>query len=316
MYDLRITSASIVGFAQHIGFSLEPQGGCACAAWSSMHHEAPTCREHDGAPARTCQRRVRADVQPLRAAQPLVRGQWGSCTQLLGVHSPRQLSLQSGLAESADVPRRERRIRRRRLQGCRRGRLHRPGDHRRQRRLPDREDRRDDAAFRELGIGYANLGRAADGGGPSVRLRRRPGLGGRHHGAVDRPRLRHVGPHRRPHGSLRRVPREQRADAERAAHAPGRDGARSTRTSCRPSCCRRRRSHGTRRSNWPSSTACEFAGQRFGADGLPGWRDARVHRSGSRPPALAGRPRRHAMAGPRDRRGNGRGTAGGPRSSM
>ena len=45
-----------------------------------------------------------------------------------------------------------------RASGGRRGRLHRPGDPRRQRRLPDRQDRRDDTRLPQLGIGYANLG--------------------------------------------------------------------------------------------------------------------------------------------------------------
>jgi hypothetical protein len=34
-----------------------------------------------------------------------------------------------------------------------------------------------DSAFRQLGIGYANLGRAAHGPGAAVRLRRRVGPG-------------------------------------------------------------------------------------------------------------------------------------------
>ena len=36
-------------------------------------------------------------------------------------------------------------------------------------------------AYRQLGLGYANLGAAADGAGAPVRLRRWPGVGGRHH---------------------------------------------------------------------------------------------------------------------------------------
>ena len=79
-------------------------------------------------------------------------------------------------------------------------------------------------AFRQLGIGYANLGALLDGPGTAVRLRRRPGLGRRHHRAVDRARLRHLGAHRGAHGTLRRLPRERRGDAQRVAHAPGRGG--------------------------------------------------------------------------------------------
>ena len=79
-------------------------------------------------------------------------------------------------------------------------------------------------AFRQLGIGYANLGALLMAAGPALRLRRRAGLGGRHHGAADGTRLRHLGPHGGPHGPVRRLPRERRADAQRAAHAPGRGG--------------------------------------------------------------------------------------------
>ncbi len=78
--------------------------------------------------------------------------------------------------------------------------------------------------FRELGIGYANLGCPADGPGPALRLRPGPGLGGRHHRPDDRARLCHLGPHRGPDGTVRRLPRERRAHAQRAAHAPRRSG--------------------------------------------------------------------------------------------
>ena len=51
-----------------------------------------------------------------------------------------------------------------------------------------------------------------------------PGLGGRHHRPDDRSRLCHLGPHRGPDGTLRRLPRQRRGDAQRAAHAPRRGG--------------------------------------------------------------------------------------------
>ena len=86
--------------------------------------------------------------------------------------------------------------------------------------------------FRQLGLGYANLGALlmalglpydSDGGRAWA-------------GAItalhDRARVRHVGPHRRPHGSVRRLRRERRAHAPRAAHAPRRRRPRSTRSSC------------------------------------------------------------------------------------
>ena len=49
-------------------------------------------------------------------------------------------------------------VRRRGLQGCDRGRVHRSGDHRRQRRLPHRKIGENTRRFRQLGLGYANLG--------------------------------------------------------------------------------------------------------------------------------------------------------------
>ena len=69
--------------------------------------------------------------------------------------------------------------------------------------------------------------RAAHGARPALRLRRGPGLGRRHHRADDRPRLRDLGPHRRPHGPLRRLRREPehmlRVLASTARRRPGID---------------------------------------------------------------------------------------------
>ena len=90
--------------------------------------------------------------------------------------------------------------------------------------------------FRELGHRLRQPGRPADGQRPALRLRRGPGLGRRHHRPHDRSRLRHLGPHRRPHGTLRRLPRERRADARRAAQAPGRGGQDRRGRWSRPSC--------------------------------------------------------------------------------
>ena len=56
--------------------------------------------------------------------------------------------------------------------------------------------------------------RPADGARPALRLRRGPGLGRGHHRADDRPRLRHLRPHRGPHGPVRRL------RGQRGAHAP------------------------------------------------------------------------------------------------
>ena len=75
-------------------------------------------------------------------------------------------------------------------------------------------------AFRQLGLGYANLGALLMALGPALRLRRGPGVGGGHHRADDRSRLRHQRPHRQPHGPVRRLRRQRGAHAAGAAHAP------------------------------------------------------------------------------------------------
>ena len=172
------------------------------------------------------------------------------------IRSPRQQRVQSGIDEPAHLPRRQRRVRRRGVQGGGGGGLHRPGDHRRQRRLPDREDRRDDPGLPRAGHRLRQPGRAAHGAGPALRLGRGPGLGGRHHGAAHRARLRHLRPHGGAHGTLRRIPREPGADARRPAHAPGRGGPHRRGRRAARTCSRRPRRPGTARSTWPRSTAC------------------------------------------------------------
>ncbi len=170
--------------------------------------------------------------------------------------APRQLRLQSRQPQPADLPGRGRDVRRRRVQGRRRGGVHRSGDPRRQCRLPDGVDRRELATLPPARSRLRQSRRAADGPGPALRLGRGPGVGGCPHRAADGPRLRHLGPHGGPHGSLRRVPRERRADDQRAAHAPGGGGQDRRGARALPSCSRPPRSPGTRRSSSASSTAC------------------------------------------------------------
>ena len=110
--------------------------------------------------------------------------------------------------------------------------------------------------FRQLGIGYANLGAPADGPGHGLRQRRRTGVGRRHHRAAHGHVLRGVGPHRRPHGPVRRLLGEQGAHAAGAAHAPRRGRRRSTRSGCRRRSWTPRRRRGTTPSRPASATAC------------------------------------------------------------
>ena len=92
----------------------------------------------------------------------------------------------------------------------RRGDVHRAGDPRRQRRLPDREDRGEQPQVPPARPRLRQPRRAAHGPGPALRLRRRSGVGGGDHRADDRSRLRHERPHRRAHGAVRRLRRERR----------------------------------------------------------------------------------------------------------
>ena len=69
-------------------------------------------------------------------------------------------------------------LRRRGVQAHRRGDVHRAGDPRRQRRLPDREDRREQPQVPPARPRLRQPRRAAHGPGHALRLRRRPGVGG------------------------------------------------------------------------------------------------------------------------------------------
>ncbi len=112
--------------------------------------------------------------------------------------------------------------------------------------------------FRQLGLGYANLGALLMALGLPYDSDGRPGLGRRHHRADDRPRLRDVSAHRQPHGSLRRLRRQRAAHAARAAHAPRRRPPPSTRSEvARPTCCRPPRRHGT--TPWPGARSSASA---------------------------------------------------------
>ena len=217
----------------------------------------------------------RAQHRPHQRLQPVQR-----------VHAPRQLGVQPGQHQLAAVPRHERRLRRRRLQGGGRGRVHRAGDPRRQRRLPDREDRRDEPSVPSAGPRLRQPRCVAHGTRSGLRLRRRPRLGGGDHRADDRPCLRGVGSHGGTHGPVRRLRREQRAHAARARHAPPGGGAHRRRARARRGAVRRaggvgqrvRSRHHVRRAQLPGVRARTHRHHRP-ADGL------RHHRHRARPRA-------------------------------
>jgi ribonucleoside-diphosphate reductase alpha chain len=115
----------------------------AQASWECAD-PGPAVRHHDQPLAH------RARHRPHQRQQPV-----------LGVHAPRRLGLQPGVDQPAQVPRRRRgarHLRRRRLHAHRRGRVHRPGDPGRPGRLPDPAIGETSRNFRQLGLGYANLG--------------------------------------------------------------------------------------------------------------------------------------------------------------
>ena len=102
--------------------------------------------------------------------------------------------------------------------------------------------------FRQLGLGYANLGALLMAQGLPYDSDGGRAWAGAHHRADDRPRLRHERPHGR--AAWVRSPGyadNADADAERAAHAPRRGGEDRRRRWSRPSCSPPRSSRGTRR---------------------------------------------------------------------
>ena len=115
---------------------------------------------------------------------------------VLGVHVPRQLGLQPGLAQPAQVPARRRHLRHRVLQA--RGRDHHPGagDHRRQRQVPDQGHRGELAALPAARPGLRQPGLAAHVARPALRLGAGARLVRRHHRAHDRLGLPHLRGHR------------------------------------------------------------------------------------------------------------------------
>ena len=99
---------------------------------------------------------------------------------------------------------------------------HRAGNPRRQRQLPDAEDRQEQPPFRPLGLGYANLGALLMSRGLAYDSRRGARLRRRHHRDDDR---RGVPPSARSPATtaaLREVREEPRAVPPRHAEAPRR----------------------------------------------------------------------------------------------
>ena len=86
--------------------------------------------------------------------------------------------------------------------------------------------------FRQLGLGYANLGALLMALGLAYDSTEGRALAGAIDRAHDRARVRHERAHRRSHGAVRRLRRQCRGDAQRVAYASGRSRRRSTTSSC------------------------------------------------------------------------------------
>ena len=85
---------------------------------------------------------------------------------------------------------------------------------------PTPEIERNAKAYRQLGLGYANLGALLMARGLAVRLGRGPRVRSGDHRADDGPRLPQVGRDRGPHGLVRRLPPERGGDDRRDREAP------------------------------------------------------------------------------------------------
>ena len=110
--------------------------------------------------------------------------------------------------------------------------------------------------FRELGIGYANLGALLMAHGLPYDSDAGPGLGRGHHGAADRATPTPPRPARRPAWGPSPATTRTPSRCSTCCGCTVMPWPPSTRSWCRPSCCRRPRRRGTPQSNWASSTAC------------------------------------------------------------
>ena len=144
----------------------------------------------------------RVQHRPHQRVQPLQR-----------VHAPRQLGVQPGQPQPAQVPRRRRQLRRRGVPG-RGARWCSPP----RRSWSATPTTRPSASPRRPAASASSVSATPTSAPcswpsvPALRLRRGTGVGRGHHRAHDGRGLRHVGPHRGPHGSVRRLRREQGAD--------------------------------------------------------------------------------------------------------
>ena len=121
---------------------------------------------------------------------------------------------------------------------------------------PTPEIERNAKAYRQLGLGYANLGALLMARGLPYDSDEGRAYAAADHGAHDRPRLPQVGRDRRAHGPVRRLPAERRRHDRRDREAPRRGREhRARRLGARATCSPPRARHGTTRSTSARSTA-------------------------------------------------------------
>ncbi len=153
-----------------------------------------------------------ANTAPINASNP--------CSEYMYLDDSR---LQPGEPEPHEVRQGRRRVRHRGLQARGADRVHRAGDHRRQRELPDAAHRRELARLPADRPGLRQPRRAAHEPRPGLRLRWRPRLRGGDHGAHAGGGGAPVSPHQpRPGRPVRRLRGQPRAVPEGHAPAPRR----------------------------------------------------------------------------------------------
>ena len=172
--------------------TLEPH----CRSGLGLRRSRRAVRHHDQRLAHLPRRRAHQCLQPL-----------------LRVHVPRRHGLQSGVAEPHDLPAGGRQLRRRSLPPCRHDLDGCAGSLRPDGAVPEPGDRGALLQVPHAGTRLRQPRRTADVPRSVLRQRGRPRPGRRHHGADDRPVLRHLGRDGPGAGGLPRLRGKPRRDA-------------------------------------------------------------------------------------------------------
>ena len=223
MYDLRITSGSITGFAQHIGFSLSRKQALlrelvleAAKGFYDVRRTARLVertddgieltynlsepRNHsyivDGVVVRNCSEYMHLDNSACNLASinllKYLREDGSFDTDGFAATVEVVFTAQEILVGNADYP---------------------------TEKIAENSRR-----YRQLGLGYANIGALLMAQGLPYDSDEGRAWAASITALMTGPRLRHLGPHGGPHGPLRRLPRRHRGHAERSPHAPRRGG--------------------------------------------------------------------------------------------